>query len=515
MKKYRRDWWRQWWPVFILAGAKLVIHLVTNTRYGFHRDEFLYLDQARYLDWGFMEVPPMTPFLGRLAWLLGGSLFAVRLLPALAGTASVFLVAGMTREMGAGRRAQVIACTAFVFSPAFLGSNSLFQPVTFNQFFWLLTAFFAVLLIRRQQPRYWYGVGLAIGLGWLTKYSIAFYVLALMTPLLVDQHRWLRSRHPYLGAMLGLAVALPNLLWQWQHHWPVLAHMEELSRTQLVHVDIKGFIFAQLRSHGAGLLVWGAGLFYLFSSKRMQPFRPFGWAFLLVIILLILLRGKDYYTTGAYPVLMAAGGVAWIDWLTRGRQALKYVLVIAIPLLNLPFIPYGTPVLPIETMQRYGVFMSETFGMTGPLIWEDGKMRALPQDYADMYGWEEMAEKVARLYHGLSESKRAACLIWGGGYAHAGALNYYREKYRLPEAVSLNSSYRIWAPDSLQFDRMILVDDVYENSSSWFFHSELIDSIRHSLARDPGLIYYRHNPRIDVEAAWREAAAEAKKPFGF
>jgi hypothetical protein len=511
----QRPWWRQWWPVLLLAGIKLLIHLLTNTSYGFHRDEFLYLDEARHLSWGFLEVPPLTPFLGQIALLMGGSLFAVRLLPALAGTVSVILVGLMTRDLGSSRWAQAVACTAFVFSPAFLGSNSLFQPVTFNQFFWLLTAFFAVRLIRRQEAKYWYWLGLAIGLGWLAKYSIAFFALALAVPLLIRERQWLRTPHPYLGALLGLAIAAPNLFWQWRHAWPVVAHMEELSRTQLVHVDITGFLFAQLRYHGAGLLVWAAGLVFLFYNKKMRSFRPLAWAFLLVMVLLILLRGKAYYGIGAYSMLMAAGGVAWIHWLQPYKKRWRYALIVSIPLLNGPLIPYSLPVLPIETMRHYGIYMASHWGFTGPLTWEDGKVRDLKQDYADMFGWEELAQKVARLYHGLPAQEQEHCLIWGGSYVHAGVLNYYGEKYGLPEAVSLNSSYRIWAPDTLHFDRVILVDDVYSTESSWFHESVLVDSIRHPLARDPGLIYYRHEPRKDVKQAWREAAAEAKARFKF
>ena len=300
-----------WRLLLSLAAIKLIVHLLTNTRYGFHRDEFLYLEEARHLAWGFAEVPPLTPFLGRIALELGGSLFAVRLLPALAGVLSILLLGRMVRYLGGGRTAVLLACLTFLFSTAFLGSNTLYQPVSFNQLFWLMIAFFTIRLIARQQAADWYWLGLTAGFGWLNKYTVALYALGITIGLLSSrQRRWFQTIHPYLALALSLTVAFPNLRWQWQHDWPLFRHLQELSETQLVHVAPLDFLAAQLGMHGAGLLVWAAGLYWLFS-RAGKSFRPVGWAFLFVITSLLLLSGKPYYATGAYTALFAAGGIWW------------------------------------------------------------------------------------------------------------------------------------------------------------------------------------------------------------
>lgn len=499
-----------WRLLLSLAAIKLIVHLLTNTRYGFHRDEFLYLEEARHLAWGFAEVPPLTPFLGRIALELGGSLFAVRLLPALAGVLSILLLGRLVRYLGGGRTAVLLACLTFLFSTAFLGSNTLYQPVSFNQLFWLMIAFFTIRLIARQQAADWYWLGLTAGFGWLNKYTVALYALGITIGLLTSrQRRWFQTIHPYLALALSLAVAFPNLRWQWQHDWPLFRHLQELSETQLVHVAPLDFLAAQLGMHGAGLLVWAAGLYWLFS-RAGKSFRPVGWAFLFVITSLLLLSGKPYYATGAYTALFAAGGIWWEQWLSAKKPAWTAALPAVIFLLNLPAYPYSLPLFPIENMARYGQWMRDHLGWEAPLVWEDGQVHQLPQDYADMHGWEELPAKVAAFYHRLPEPARRRCLIWGGNYGHAGALNYYRSAYDLPEAISLSSSYALWAPDSLYFDRLLLVDDVRQDYSEWFAHSELIDSIRHPLARDPGYIYYRHTPRVDVAAAYRALMRERR-----
>ena len=178
LKTDLKVFWQTWKIVFILAIFKLLIHLLTNTNYSFHRDEFLYLAEGQHLSWGYMEVPPVIAVLGWLAQSLGGSLFMVRLLPALIGSLTVFLIGVMVRDLGGKKWAQIFACAAFILSPAFMRSNTLFQPVSFNQFCWFLSAFLIVRIIKTQDPKQWLYLGIAAGVGILTKYSIAFFFAA-------------------------------------------------------------------------------------------------------------------------------------------------------------------------------------------------------------------------------------------------------------------------------------------------------------------------------------------------
>lgn len=508
--------WTNWNIIIFFAFTKLIIHLIFNTNYGFHRDEFLYLALGDHLAWGYMEVPPVIAIFGKIALILGGDLFIVRLFPALIGFVMILLIGIMVKDLGGKKWAQAFACIAFILSPAFLRTNTLFQPVSFNQLCWFLSAVLIIKLIKSQNPKFWYYIGLVAGLGILTKYSIAFFLTAFFFGLLLTPHRrWLKTKYPYIALGIALVISCPNLLWQFQHNLPIVTHMTELSQTQLKNVQIPGFMTSQFLMHNAGLYVWLPGLLYLFFSTKMSPYKILGWIYLLIILLLVLLSGKGYYSMGAYLMLMAVGGIA-IESLVESKAAwLKYVLVCLFVTLSIPLVPYGMPVLAIENMQKYCTYMKDKFKLDGPLRWEDGKIYSLPQDYADMHGWEEISVRVSKIYNSLSPEEQKSCLIYGGSYGHAGSINYYREKYNLPEAYSFNGSHIMWMPDSVNFDNQIMIDDVSQTSSTWFNNMELVDQVQNPYAREPGYIYYRSNPKIDVKKRWLELVKERKEEYNF
>jgi hypothetical protein len=496
-----------------LVALKLLIHFFTNSQYGFHRDEFLYLDQGQHLGWGFLEVPPLTPFLGKLAvTFFGNDIFFVRLFPALAGAAIVLLIGLTIREMGGKKWAIAFGCLAYISSPAFLRTGTLFQPVGFEHLFWTLCAFILVRSANRGWTVNWYWLGIAAGLAFMNKYSIGFWGLALLLGVaLTRQRKLLADWRPWAGLGIAFLIAAPNLLWQWEHQFPVVRHMAELAKTQLVHVQPTGFLMDQLLMQFAGFVVWIPGLFWLLVSKPGQPFRFLGWAYLILLTLLLLLSGKDYYSLGAYPMLMAAGGVALGHFFEAKNRIWSWLLLAWLLLTNLLAIPLGLPVLPIEQLEKY---CDRLAGYGLEQRWENGRIYPVPQDYADMFGWEETAATVAEKYHSLSPDQQATCLIYGGSYVHAGLLNYYRKKYELPEAISLNSSYVLWIPDSLHFDNMILVDDTWQDSSTYFLHHEFVDSVQHRYARDPGYVFYRYGPRAKMDSLIAARIREAKKAVG-
>lgn len=227
--------------------------------------------------------------------------------------------------------------------------------------------------------------------------------------------------------------------------------------------------------------------------------------------LLLALNGKDYYTIGAYSMLFVGGGIIWEQWLDKKA----WVILPVIFGLNLIAIPYALPILPIETMKNYGIFMRDNMGMDAPLRWEDGVVRDLTQDYADMHGWEEIPEKVARIYHSLSPEQQDKCMIFANHYGQAGVLNFYREKYNLPEAHSFNSSCVMWLPEDLDFEHQIQVADMPADSSTYFEQVQLLDSIENKYARDPGLIYFKTGAKMDLKVAWKELVLERKREAGF
>jgi len=246
-----KDWIRSNGIILGYALVKLLVHLLTATSYGFQRDAYLYLAQSRHLDWGYFSTPPLLAFITRIhTFIWGDSLLAVRLLPALAGAVSIYIVGWLIRELKGGPRAQVIGLTAYLLSPAFLRPAVLLQPVIFNHLFWLLAAVIIFKMIRKQDPRTILWMIPVLGLGWLNKYSIIFYGLALIAAMLISSHRKLLwSKALLITLACGLLLILPNLLWQHAHNWPVISHMGELQESQLGNVLLKDFLLAQIFMH--------------------------------------------------------------------------------------------------------------------------------------------------------------------------------------------------------------------------------------------------------------------------
>jgi len=497
------------------AAVKLLGHLLTNTNYGLHRDEYLYLELGRHLGWGYMEVPPMIALVAAGINALGAEVWVVRLAPTLVGVLILFLIGWQVKRLGGTPWAQALACLGYLLAPAFLRGNSLFQPVSFNQLVWFVSCLLFLELIRSGDKRIWYAIGLVAGLGILTKYSIAFLYLGLLAGMLLSPHRrWLGTPYPYLALGIALLVAAPNLWWQVEHNLPILAHMEELARTQLVNVDPVGFFTAQALMLFAGFVVVVSGWIYLFAHSALRPYRLLGIAALVTIGVIAALSGKPYYTLGVYPIMLVFGGLALDAWLRSAVR--KWALASALTLVSLPLLPYSMLLLPLDQMRAYAGWMARNAGLTMPLRWENGRYYEIPQDYADMFGWDEMARKLADFYHSLPPEKKEGLVVQGGSYGHAGAINYYRDELGLPEAVSFNGSYVMWVPEDLPgFQRHILVDDRRTTNSDYFHSVELVDSVSNPFARDPGYIYYRTDPKVELEEGWRELVGAEKARFNF
>ncbi len=496
--------------IILFAGAKLVIHFLTNTNYSLHRDEYLYFDQGQHLGWGYMEVPPFTAFIAKLADILGGSEFAIRLFPALVGGLTIFFAGILVQRLKGKTWAIIFCCGSLLLSPALLGSNTLFQPVSFNQFFWFLSAYMLVLAIQTEKTNYWYGLGIVMGVGILTKYSIAFYGIGMVLALLLtNERKWLTTRFPYISLIIAILVAMPNIWWQFEHNIPLLTHMKELRETQLVNVDWGYFLKSQFLFHFSFSIIWIAGLAELFIYQKTREYRFLGIALITTILLIGFLHGKPYYTIGAFTILFPFGGIL-LERLIE-KKVWKIILFSSIVLFSLISLPYSLHILGIDQMKEYCRWTDETFGNKNR--WEDGNSYDLPQDYADMNGWEELAKRVAKIYHELPKDVQKKCIIYGGSYGHAGALNYFRKKYELPEVYSFNGSYTMWLPNEIDFQHMIIVEEQPHHTSTWFHHTEVVDSIRNPNARDRGIIHYRNNPKIDLQIEWKEFVQEAKEAY--
>lgn len=475
--------------IYLLALVKFILPFVLqDAGYQPHRDEFLYMADSNHMDWGYMEVPPLLSVFGWLTKIMGNTLFWVKCWPSLFGAATFLLTGRLVVLLGGRAFAIVLSFLPFIFG-AYLRVHYLFQPNAPEVFFWMLMAFALVRYVHTNKNTNLYLFGLAAGLGMLSKYSVSFYIVSLLAGIALTPHRSVfRNKHLYYAALLGFLLLLPNLVWQYRHHFPVVYHMRTLQRYQLQYISPYTFLFGQLMLFFSCMFIWLAGLWSTAFTAQGKPYRFIAWAYAGVLILLLAGHGKDYYAMGAYPVLFAFGG--WqLEKLTRLRFTwLRYALVI-VPLAMSWWI---TPLLlPVAGPAKLSAFYKKTnAASTGFLRWEDQQNHALPQDFSDMLGWEEMAQKSAKAWQLLSADEQKHTLFFCDNYGQAGAVNYYRHKYGLPEAFSDNASFIYWMPDSMHVTNLLLVTDDQQELSHPFikdFNSVAsVDSITNPFAREQG-----------------------------
>ncbi|MDH3650601.1 MAG: glycosyltransferase family 39 protein [Saprospiraceae bacterium] len=512
MKQDRRDY--LW--IGALVVFAMVLRFLTNRNYGFHRDEFLYISQGQHLDWGYWSNPPGPGFFSWLTqWMIGDSIFAIRFFPGLVGGLTILLVCMMAREMGGGRFAQMLAGLSIMFSNAMPRVFLMYNPVPFDVFYWTLFAFLLVKYLSSEQRKYILWLGVTIGLGVLNKYSIVFLIIPASVALIFSAHRHLlRSKELYIAAVITTLIILPNLLWQWKYDFPVIGHMSELRSTQLVNVRIIDFLKDQLLFNSSVLLIWLAGLWYLFFTKNGRRFRPVGITFGGIILLLMVLKGKSYYTLGAYPMLLAAGACLWEQW-TIGNKWLRIIPIIVTILVFRYTLPFSVPYLSLDRMVTFGKEMVDN-GLDGMVRWEDGQVHELPQDYADMLGWKEMADLVVEAVHTLDDPSK--CLIYCQNFGQAGAVAYYGGKQGIPMPVSFADAYLLWVPEQIDpsvQDFIYVNDEMGEDVQDLFRKITVIGQVDNPYAREEGTtVYLCQDPTASLKDFWSSRVVEVKTALG-
>lgn len=494
-----------------LALLKLALpYLIQNGAWEPHRDEFLYLAEGRHMAWGYMEVPPLLSAFAWLTDLFNGSIFIIKFWPSLFG-ALTFLLAGRVVLSLGGRWLGLVLCfLPFVFG-AWLRMQFLFQPNFLDIFFWTATVYGLVRYQQRENNRDLYVAGIAFGLGMLSKYTVVFYAAGLAGGLLLTwDKKVIANKHFYMALGCGLLIFLPNFLWQAYRGFPVVFHMKELQRNQLQYISPGNFIISQFLLQLPCIVTWVTGLV---ATVRTGKYRFVAWATVITIALLALGHAKDYYAQGAFPILMAFGAARIDQWAGEKRPRLAIVaLITAWTLLaGYRFLTISLPFLPPTQLAEYYAHHA-TVKKTGALRWEDQQDHPLPQDFADMLGWKEMARKVAKAYASLDSAEKKQTFLFCDNYGEAGAVNYYGRKYGLPPAYSDNASFLYWMPGS-GFDSskniLLLVTDDEDEMQHAFIHefqsAVCTDSIIEPLAREHGsLIILFKGPSKRFRAAFRE-----------
>ena len=501
--------------VFLTALLNVLFHMAFYNTLGFHRDELLYFSLGQHLSAGYASVPPFTGF---VAWLMihisGYSLLSARIIPIMLSGILIILGAAITRELQGKHYAQVLAAIALCVTPFNLRGFSLFQPVCFEVIFWSLIFWLALKWINTKSDKYILLLGLVAGLGMLNKYLITIEIFGLLAAFLFSTYRTIFTRRAfYMAILIAFVVFLPNVIWQIKYHLPVLTHMEALNNTQLVHVNRIAFFTDQLVIGSIAIVLFIPGIIVMCFGKRMKQYRPLVIASFIVLILLAILRGKSYYTIGLFPLWIAAGGVYW-EQILKGKFT-KIMLPTLMLLITIPILPMGIPVFKSDKLAEYFARVKDKYGFDMVLRWETGRIHSLPQDYADMLGWDEMAAITAKAYEQVPDKK--ATMIYAENYGEAGAIMVIGKKYNLPEPVCFSESFYYWFPRNPdnEITNLIYINfELGEDINKLFADCRLVGQIQNPLAREYGVgVWLCTKPRSSFNEFWRQRVTQITNPF--
>jgi len=492
--------------LLLFALVKLLIHLYTNAfaGYGIFRDELYYAACSDHLSAGYVDQPPLSIFIFALNRLLfGDSIFAVRFLPAVAGAATVFLTGLMARELGGSRFAQGMASLAALVSLILLAMDGFFSMNAFDQLFWAWSAYILILLVKTGDKKYWLHLGLLLGLGLLNKLSVLWLGLGIFAGVAATaDRRWLKTEYPYIAGVIAFALFLPFIIWNATHGLADLEFIHNASGGKYSSLTPKIFLMGQiLGQNPVTLPLWLSGLFWLLFSKKERRFRIIAYVYMTALAVLLLNgHSKPEYLSPAYAMLFAAGGVAFEQWTAAGiarRLRPAYGLILAAGIL---LTPLAIPILPVETYIRY----ADALGVA-PSTPEGKKLADLPQFYADMFGWEDKAAAVAKVFHSLSAEDQAKCAIFGDNYGRCGAIDFYSKKYNLPKSIGSHNNYWIWGPREYSGELVIVLGGNLEGKTERFKSVTIADTVRteHTMPYENNLaIYICRDLKTPLKELW-------------
>jgi Dolichyl-phosphate-mannose-protein mannosyltransferase len=411
--------------LFGVAIAVAVLHLATNGRYGFHRDELQFLSDARHLDWGFVAYPPVTPFLEHIGLsIFGLSLVGLRLFSVIAQAAVIVVTGLMARELGGGRLAQATTALAVALSPLPLFEGTEFQYSSFDFLWWVLVAYFMIRLLKTDNPRWWLAIGIVVGVGLLTKYSIVFYVAGILGGLVLTRaRRYFANKWFWTGIAVALLIFLPNFLWLVRHDFISYHFLQHIHNRDVGEGRAEGFLKGQflLNVNLLAAPVWLAGLVFYLRDKR---YRMLAWMYLIPVALFVIAKGRFYYVSAAYPMLLAMGAVAGERWVARMRRAARLAI----------------EVLFFTGLAAVGAYVCALIVPLAP----NGPFRefALSRngDLREEIGWDELVKAVAGIRDSLPPDQQASVGVIVFNYGEQGAIEVLGPAYHLPPPISMTNS---------------------------------------------------------------------------
>lgn len=498
---------QEWALLGALSFLTFAAHMLVSGRYGYFRDELYYLACSHHLAWGYVDQPPLIAV---IAWLvrvtLGDSLHALRFLPAVAAGLRVLLTGRIARELGARRFGMLLACVCVMVAPIYLGLDSLLTMNPFESLFWTGAALIALKIFNGARARLWLLFGAVCGVGLLNKDSMLFFGFGLFVGLLLTkQRRQFASPWIWLGGLIALAIFLPNLLWQIHRGFPTIELLRNVQRSgRNSDGGPLAFLVQQvLALEPLAAPVWIAGLVEMLRDPLGKGWRVLGITWIVIILCMLTLHGRVYYPVPAYPMLFAAGGLAFERWLAglRGARFLKPASVALLAVAGLLLAPFANfPMLTVDGYLAYARF----WHIEPPRI-ENHSLGPLPQVYADQFGWEEMAQVVANAYRSLPPEEQKSCAIFAQDYGQAGAIDFFGAKMGLPSAISGHQNYFYWGPRGYTGQCMIVMDDDPQQLHQLFDAVQFAGRVEHPLSMpyEHFDIYICRKPKFgSLQQAW-------------
>jgi 4-amino-4-deoxy-L-arabinose transferase-like glycosyltransferase len=435
----------------VAALVTLIVHLVGNPHYGFYGDELYFIICGFRPDWGYADQPPLVPLVSAGTQVLGHSLIALRALPALFAAASVYVTCLFVIEIGGGAFAQVLGATVTACMPVLAAFGTKVSTDMPGLVLWPLMALLVARIANGGDPRLWLATGAVFGVAANAKYSVFFYGTALIGGVAVTGLRRILAT-PWLlaGAAAGALVALPSLIWQAIHGFPVLEMLSNQQRDVIAIHSPQGAIAQQVLITNPLLApIWIVGLVYAFLTPGL---RWIGWTYVLFEAAMIALHGRHYYSGDVYPIVIAVGALA-VERTVHLRAAraciLAFVTVAAI--MTVPF------VLPVLPESRLAGMIAALKGATPVTVAAERHAdAALTDNFAGMHGWGELVAAVAGVYRSLPARQRAHAAILTKNFSEAAAIDFYGRTYGLPRALSGNNNYWIWG--SRGYDGKVIVE---------------------------------------------------------
>ncbi|HMQ70022.1 MAG TPA: glycosyltransferase family 39 protein [Ignavibacteria bacterium] len=506
MKIFPEDYRKYKILILVLSSVPFLIHLYTNlfAGYGYFRDELYYIACGNHLSFGYVDHPPLSIFILKLSTLIfGDSVFAIRLIPAVNSALIVFMTCLITLRLGGKKTAVIISSVCVIFAPVYLAMSGFYSMNSFDILLWSIAFYYIILIIENNDTGDWIILGIVMGLGLLNKISFLWLGAGLFAGILfTDKRKVLLTAKPYICALLALLIFSPYIIWNFQNDFAHLEFIRNAGSDKYSGLNVASFIKGQLMNmNPASLIVWIPGLFYFLFDKSGKKYKIPAIIFITVFLILVINEhSKAEYLSPAFIVLFSGGGVL-IERLTSvNYRWLRYAVIIPVVFIGIFAAPLAIPVLPVESYISY----AGRYGF-GPSSSEGKELNELPQHFADMFGWEELASDVSVAYMTLSPDAQKRAVVFCNNYGEASAINFFSKEYKLPEAISGHNSYWLWGFKKTDDPVVILIGGNKQELLKIFDYVDevLVHNVKYAMPYENNLpIFIARKIKSPLDSVW-------------